>query len=73
VTWTNLGLLYLHCGDVELASEALSKAQVLDPEYPMGWIGQGLVASALGHDKEATALFEHVTSLIPVVVRFRLD
>ncbi|KAH9947609.1 TPR-like protein [Amylocystis lapponica] len=67
VTWTNLGLFYLHHGDVELANEAFYKAQTLDPDYALAWVGQGLVATANGHETEATALFEHAVGLsVPV-------
>ncbi|KAI0674837.1 TPR-like protein [Trametes maxima] len=62
-TWTSLGLFYLHQEDTELANEAFYKAQTLDPDYALAWVGQGLVATANGHDKEARALFEHATTL----------
>lgn len=63
MTWTNLGLLYLHYGDLELANEALCRAQVLNPDYTVAWVGQGLVAAANGHDREARSIFEHAISL----------
>lgn len=63
ITWTNLGLLYLHHGDTELANEAFYKAQTLDPDYALAWVGQGLVASLNGHAPEARALFEHAVGL----------
>ncbi|KZT68315.1 TPR-like protein [Daedalea quercina L-15889] len=62
-TWTSLGLFYLHHDDVELANEAFYKAQTLDPDYALAWVGQGLVATLNGHSQEARALFEHATSL----------
>ncbi|OJT10137.1 Superkiller protein 3 [Trametes pubescens] len=62
-TWSNLGLFYLHHEDAELANEAFYKAQTLDPDYALAWIGQGLVATVNGHDREARALFEHATTL----------
>ncbi|KAJ1030223.1 hypothetical protein NDA16_001134 [Ustilago loliicola] len=37
IGWTNLGLLYLHHGDVELANESLIKAQTADPDYGAAW------------------------------------
>ncbi|TDL26128.1 TPR-like protein [Rickenella mellea] len=62
-TWTNLGLLYLHENDTELANEAFLKAQTLDPGYTLAWVGQALVATANGHDPEARALLEHAVGL----------
>ncbi|TFY67241.1 hypothetical protein EVJ58_g1753 [Rhodofomes roseus] len=62
-TWTSLGLFYLHHDDAELANEAFYKAQTLDPDYALAWVGQGLVATMNGHTQEARALFEHATGL----------
>ncbi|KAI0082004.1 TPR-like protein [Panus rudis PR-1116 ss-1] len=62
-TWTDLGLFYLHHEDPVLANEAFYKAQILDPDYSLAWVGQGLVATVNGHDKEAMALFEHAVGL----------
>lgn len=61
--WTNLGLLYLHNDDAMLANEAFYKAQILDPDYTLAWVGQGLVAIENGHDQDADALLEHAISL----------
>lgn len=63
VTWTNLGLLYLHHNDLELANQALFRAQTLDPDYALAWIGQALVATANEHDIDAKTLLEHAVSL----------
>jgi superkiller protein 3 len=68
-TWTNLGLLYLHHGDVELANEAFRRAQTLDPDYTLAWVGQGLIAAAQNQDREARTLFEHAVGLPTDVVR----
>ena len=62
-------MFYLHHEDVELANEAFYKAQTLDPDYALAWVGQGLVATANSHDREASALFEHATGLTAAVVR----
>ncbi|KAK0207900.1 superkiller protein 3 [Desarmillaria ectypa] len=62
-TWTNLGLLYLYHNDVELANEALYRAQTLDPDYTLAWVGQALVATANGHESDARALLEHAVGL----------
>lgn len=56
-------MFYLHHEDVELANEAFYKAQILDPDYALAWVGQGLVATANRHDKDAGALFEHASGL----------
>ncbi|KIJ18985.1 hypothetical protein PAXINDRAFT_109465 [Paxillus involutus ATCC 200175] len=63
VAWANLGLLYLYHDDLELANEALRRAQVLDPDYTLAWVGQALVATANGHDTDARTLLEHAVSL----------
>ncbi|TFK54052.1 TPR-like protein [Heliocybe sulcata] len=62
-TWTNLGLLYLHNEDQELAREALSRAQTLDPDYVLAWLAQALLALSYGKDVEARAIFEHAVGL----------
>ncbi|KAK0232722.1 TPR-like protein [Armillaria fumosa] len=62
-TWTNLGLLYLYHNDVELANEALYRAQTLEPDYTLAWVGQALVATANGHESDAKALLEHAVGL----------
>jgi superkiller protein 3 len=63
-TWTSLGLLYLYHDDAELANEALYRAQTLDPDYHLAWIGQGLVATKNGHFTDSRVLFEHAASLV---------
>ncbi|KAG6854057.1 hypothetical protein C0991_011035 [Blastosporella zonata] len=65
--WSSLGLLYLHHDDTELANEALYRAQTLDPDYAVAWIGQALVATRNGHNIEAAAMFEHAIGLAPNV------
>ncbi|KAK9365405.1 hypothetical protein V1509DRAFT_675777 [Lipomyces kononenkoae] len=58
-TWVNLGVLYLVHGDMELANLAFNRAQSTDPDFVMSWIGQGIVAAAVGEEDEAQELFEH--------------
>lgn len=70
VTWTNLGLLYYHHGDLELANEALYRAQVTDPDYSLAWLGQALVATANKHDLEAQTVLTHATTLTSSLVSF---
>ncbi|RPD63776.1 TPR-like protein [Lentinus tigrinus ALCF2SS1-6] len=72
-TWTSLGMFYLQHEDVELANEAFYKAQTLDPDYVLAWVGQGLVATANQHHKDASALFEHATGLTAAVPEADLE
>ncbi|KAK9330575.1 hypothetical protein V1520DRAFT_340134 [Lipomyces starkeyi] len=58
-TWANLGVLYLTQGDMELANLSFNRAQSSDPDLLTSWIGQGIVAAAVGEDEEARELFEH--------------
>ncbi|KAF9497222.1 TPR-like protein [Pleurotus eryngii] len=58
-TWTTLGLLYLHHGDMELAGEALRKAQVLDPDYRLAWVAQALMEESSSNFARSSALIEH--------------
>lgn len=61
-------MFYLHHGDRELANEAFYKAQVLNPDYTLAWVGQGLVAAMHGDHKEEYALFAHAITLSTAVV-----
>ncbi|KAF4556346.1 Tetratricopeptide repeat-containing protein 3 [Elsinoe fawcettii] len=58
-TWTNLGTLYLNNGDSELAHTAFGRAQSTDPDYAHAWIGEGLIAMAVGQPTEALSHFVH--------------
>lgn len=62
VAWTNLGATYLKNESVELAHEAFKVAQSLEPSYVMCWIGQALIAEAVG-SYETMDLFRHTTEL----------
>ncbi|KAJ3501664.1 hypothetical protein NLJ89_g9238 [Agrocybe chaxingu] len=62
-TWANLGLLYYHHGDVELANEALYRGQVLDPDNTLAWVGQFLIAAGNGDQVDAGLLLEHAVRL----------
>ncbi|KAJ2683555.1 Superkiller protein 3 [Coemansia spiralis] len=55
--WANLGFLYLHNGDIELANKSFSRTQMADPEFVPGWLGQAMIAETLG-SAEAIELFE---------------
>ena len=43
---------------------------MLDPDYATAWVGQAILAATLGHQSEASALFEHAIGLTATVVRF---
>ncbi|KAG0717698.1 Tetratricopeptide repeat protein 37 [Chionoecetes opilio] len=60
--WTNLGAFYLSHGKTQLAHEAFSQAQSLDPAFVTCWVGQALVAEGIGHT-EMFDLFRHTTLL----------
>ncbi|KAK1174217.1 tetratricopeptide repeat protein 37-like isoform X1 [Acipenser oxyrinchus oxyrinchus] len=60
--WTNLGSLYLKNENIELAHEAFKVAQSLEPSYVNCWIGQALIAEAVG-SYETMDLFRHTTEL----------
>lgn len=57
--WTNLGALYILQGDVQLANEALTRAQSADPDYAEAWLGQGILANTMAETNEARSLFTH--------------
>lgn len=61
--WTSFGFLCFYHDDLELASEAFLKAQTLDPDHTMVWVGQALIATRNGHHADSRMLFEHAVSL----------
>ncbi|KAM4808860.1 superkiller complex protein 3 [Rhinophrynus dorsalis] len=62
VAWTNLGALYLVNENIELSHQAFKVAQSLEPSYVRCWIGQALIAEAVG-SFETMDLFRHTTEL----------
>ena len=71
ITWVSLGLLYFYHGDVELANEAMYRAQVLDPDNTSAWVGQFLIALTNGHEEDAQLLLQHAVGLTnPIVSKF---
>ncbi|KAG1896020.1 superkiller protein 3 [Suillus fuscotomentosus] len=68
VAWTKIGLLYLYHNDIELATQAFTKAQTLDPDHTLAWIGQALIAITNGHEADARTLLEHAVSMTADVV-----
>jgi superkiller protein 3 len=66
--WTSFGFLCVYHNDLELASEAFLKAQTLDPDHTMAWVGQALIATRKGHHADSRMLFEHAVSLSADVV-----
>ncbi|KAJ2139109.1 Superkiller protein 3, partial [Coemansia sp. RSA 678] len=45
--WANLGCLFLVHGDIELANKAFARAQMTEPDFYGGWMGQALVAECM--------------------------
>ncbi|KAJ4468236.1 TPR-like protein [Lentinula aciculospora] len=66
-TWTNLGLLFYHHNDFELANETFYRAQSADPDCTLAWFGQALVAITSGHTSGATSILEHAVTLANIV------
>ncbi|XP_064152615.1 tetratricopeptide repeat protein 37 [Anguilla rostrata] len=62
VAWTNLGALYLKTENIELSHEAFKIAQSLEPLYVNCWIGQALIAEAVG-SYDTMDLYRHTTEL----------
>ncbi|KAG1676497.1 Tetratricopeptide repeat protein 37 [Nymphon striatum] len=62
IAWTNLGLLYLSVGNIELAHKALKIAQAAEPSYGNCWIAQAIIAETIQHE-ETMDLFRHSTEL----------
>ncbi|XP_011178747.2 tetratricopeptide repeat protein 37 [Zeugodacus cucurbitae] len=58
-TWTNLGVLYLMLSEIKLANQAFQRAQQSSPIYGNAWIGQAMIAEAIGEEEEALDLFRH--------------
>ncbi|KZW00293.1 TPR-like protein [Exidia glandulosa HHB12029] len=71
--WADLGLLYLHHGDRELANQALLRAQIVDPDHTIAWGAQALVAIANNHVHEARTLLDHAIGLPRTVPELDLD
>ena len=69
ISWLSLGLLYFYHGDLELANEAMYRAQVLDPDNTSAWVGQFFIALANGHEADAQLLLQHAVGLTNPVVR----
>ena len=71
--WTDLGIFYLHHGDIDLANQAFYRAQISNPDYCQAWVGQALVAISNQHLPEARSLLEHALTLsTPIVRHFQL-
>jgi len=70
-TWVKLGLLYLYHGDAELANEAMYRAQVLDPDSTLAWVGQFLIATMNEDTSDVSLLLEHAVGLPTPVVSYQ--
>lgn len=60
--WTHLGAFYIVCNKIQLAHQAFSQAQALDPKFVNCWTGQALVAESVQH-YDAADLFRHCCTL----------
>jgi tetratricopeptide (TPR) repeat protein len=63
VAWTNLGFFYVIHSDLDLANEAFERAQLVDPDWALSWMGKALIASLNGHQQKAGKLVEHAYTL----------
>ncbi|KAI0305418.1 TPR-like protein [Multifurca ochricompacta] len=61
--WTSFGFLCFYHDDLELANEAFLKAQTLDPDHILTWVGQALIATRNGQHADSRMLLEHAVSL----------
>jgi len=62
IAWCNLGVLYLTTSKIQLAHQAFSTAQRLQPSFVNSWVGQALIAEEI-KPSEAMDLFRHSTEL----------
>lgn len=63
VAYNNLGVKCLTHGDADLAREAFTLSQHLDPTLPNSWVGLGLLAQTAGDHTQSVDLFYHATTL----------
>ena len=71
--WANLGLLYLHNQDYELARQTFLKAQTLDPDFALAWVGQAFAQKGFEASFNMTSLLEHAVGLSAEVVSIAAD
>ena len=71
--WANLGLLYIHHQDYELARQAFLKAQTLDPDFALAWVGQAFDHKGYDASFNTTTLLEHAVGLSAEVVSIATD
>jgi superkiller protein 3 len=57
--WTNLGIMYLMHDDDELAAQAFSRSQAIDPENSVAWLAQAILAVRRNDPLEASQLYQH--------------
>ncbi|KNF03722.1 hypothetical protein PSTG_03244 [Puccinia striiformis f. sp. tritici PST-78] len=63
IAWTNLGFFYVTHSDLELANEAFERAQLIEPDWSLSWMGRALIASLSDQQDKAGELVEHAYSL----------
>ncbi|KAK6098097.1 Superkiller protein 3 [Batrachochytrium dendrobatidis] len=60
--WCNLGYFYMFMDDMDLAGQCFSKAQFVDPDWPLAWFGQAYLAKLAG-SREVYELMNHAHEL----------
>lgn len=63
VAWANLGFFYLAHSDLELANEAFDKSQLIEPDWPLPWMGIALISSIQEQEQKACEMVEHAYTL----------
>jgi len=48
---------------MKVSNQCFIKAQIMDPDYPHAWLGQGYLAERHGDKDHARALFAHAVTL----------
>ncbi|WFD33503.1 Superkiller protein 3 [Malassezia cuniculi] len=64
VPWTNLGMLYLLHWEYDLAEQAFSRAQAIDPDWAPCWVGRATVfAKRNKNERMARSLLFHAATI----------
>ncbi|MBW0487026.1 hypothetical protein O181_026741 [Austropuccinia psidii MF-1] len=61
--WTNLGFFYLSHSDLQLSRQAFVISQTMEPECPLAWLGQALIAALSKNYENSQELVEQSYSL----------
>lgn len=63
ISWTNIGVYYLKIGNIKLAHECFKKAQAIDPDFNVSWIGQAFIAESIDIE-QSVELYRHAVDLM---------